>query len=416
MRRDVAADFEHDLVAVVHDEPPRIAGAPHPVDIDGDGAPEAGETHARERLAPGEERAEPLAGAAEPDDAGRVRSTSARDSGRRRRCRTERGAADADAGGDDDDVSVREQLEVDAESLPERRVTAGDRRGPARAPAGGRADRLRSASAPGPPARRPRGRERPHRRHGTRASRPHSPSQRFSPPPAAARRIVGRPDRHRRRGADVSPRRLPAGCAGSRRCPDHRCLHRHPARHAADAVQARRRPAQRRPSDHRPARPQHDHPHAPAGLADGRVSTKVTFPSPGPYKVVIDVYPKPTGPAWLVNYQLFTSITVAGTYVPKPLPPFNAEPDGRRRTTSSCTATPHLQAIDPALLDFTVTDAGREAGDVHAVVRRARARDLLPPGIARLLPHARLRARRLRLRERPRHGEGDAARPRHRES
>ena len=61
----------------------------------------------------------------------------------------------------------------------------------------------------------------------------------------------------------------------------------------------------------------------PPVAPDGRISTKVTFPSPGPYKVVIDVYPKPTGPASLVNYQLFTNITVAGTYVPKPLPPFS---------------------------------------------------------------------------------------------
>ena len=272
VRRDVAADFEHDLVAVVKDEPPRIDGAAHPVDIDGDGAPEAGETHARERLAPdGEERAEPLAGAAEPDDAGRVDRPRLRAAaGADDVAETERGAADADAGGDDDDASVREQLEVDAESLPERRVTAGDRRArPARAPAGGRADRRRSASAPGPPARRPPGR-------GASAS-----ASRYPGPPGRTRRrgaprrrrlrrrrLVGRPDRHHRRRAHVPPRRLPAGRAGSRRRPGDRCLHRHPARRrAADAVQARRGPAQRRPPDHRPARPQHDHPHAPAGRA-----------------------------------------------------------------------------------------------------------------------------------------------------
>ena len=95
------------------------------------------------------------------------------------------------------------------------------------------------------------------------------------------------------------------------------------------------------------------HVHPPVA-PDGRVSTKVTFPSPGPYKVVIDVYPKPTGPASLVNYQLFTSIKVAGTYVPKPLPPFSSTQtvNGYRFVLHG---RPHLRAIDPALLDFTVT-------------------------------------------------------------
>ena len=95
------------------------------------------------------------------------------------------------------------------------------------------------------------------------------------------------------------------------------------------------------------------HVHPPVA-PDGRVSTKVTFPSPGPYKVVIDVYPKPTGPASLVNYQLFTNISVAGTYAPKPLPPFSSTQtvDGYRFVLHG---RPHLQAIDPALLDFTVT-------------------------------------------------------------
>ena len=95
------------------------------------------------------------------------------------------------------------------------------------------------------------------------------------------------------------------------------------------------------------------HVHPPVG-ADGRVSTTVTLPAPGPYRVVIDVYPKPTGPASLVNYQLFTNIKVAGSYAPKPLPPFSRTQvvDGYRLVLHG---TPHLRAIDPALLDFTVT-------------------------------------------------------------
>ena len=359
VRRDVAADFEHDLVAVVKDEPPRIDGAPHPVDVDGDGAPEAGETHARERLAPGgEERAEPLAGAVEPDDTGRVDGPRLRAAaGADDVAETERGAADADAGGDDDDASVREQLEVDAESLPERRVTAGDRRGR-------RSVRRRVVERADSDRRRHRGRqhgdrqggERPHRRHGTRllpaalavaallaaagcggggssggptvtigaartyhlgGFRPAAPVRPGVPTTVAF--TVIQPD-----GEPLTQYKHGVG--------PHNGVHLIIVRHDLSTI---------------------IHMHPPVA-PDGRVSTKVTFPSPGPYKVVIDVYPKPTGPASLVNYQLFTSITVAGTYVPKPLPPFNPSQtvDGVHFVLHGM---PHLKAIDPALLDFTVT-------------------------------------------------------------
>jgi hypothetical protein len=95
------------------------------------------------------------------------------------------------------------------------------------------------------------------------------------------------------------------------------------------------------------------HEHPPVG-PDGRLSYAVTFPLPGPYRVVIDAYPK-TG--LLPNFQLFTTITVKGKYVPRPLPPFAAT-----QTVGGYTftlhGTPHLKAIDPALLDFTVTGPG----------------------------------------------------------
>jgi len=88
---------------------------------------------------------------------------------------------------------------------------------------------------------------------------------------------------------------------------------------------------------------------------DGRISETVTFPEPGPYRVVIDLYPKTNGPQ--SNYQLFTAITVAGAYKPQPLPPFQAgETEGGYRFTLH--GTPHLKAIVPAFLDFTVTGPG----------------------------------------------------------
>ncbi len=99
------------------------------------------------------------------------------------------------------------------------------------------------------------------------------------------------------------------------------------------------------------------HRHPPVGKT-GLISDEVTLPAPGPYRVVIDVYPKNSG--LVPNFQLFTTLTVAGTYTPQPLPPFQAS-----ETVSGYTfalhGTPHLRAITPALLDFTVTGPGGKA-------------------------------------------------------
>jgi hypothetical protein len=61
------------------------------------------------------------------------------------------------------------------------------------------------------------------------------------------------------------------------------------------------------------------HVHPPIGAA-GRVGENITLPTPGRYRVVVDAYPKLSGP--LRNFQLFRWITVAGAPVSKPLPPF----------------------------------------------------------------------------------------------
>jgi hypothetical protein len=94
------------------------------------------------------------------------------------------------------------------------------------------------------------------------------------------------------------------------------------------------------------------HRHPPVG-SNGLISDEITFPQPGPYRVVIDVYPKSAGP--VPNFQLFGTLTVAGKYEPQPLPPFRASEtvDGYRFTLHG---TPRLHAIQSALLDFTVTD------------------------------------------------------------
>ncbi len=100
------------------------------------------------------------------------------------------------------------------------------------------------------------------------------------------------------------------------------------------------------------------HRHPPIGL-NGRFSQVVTFPTPGRYRVVIDVYPAVTGP--FRNFQMFRWLDVAGRFKPQPLTPF--EPvvtvNGYRFALHS---KPRLHAIQSALLDFTVTDPnGRPA-------------------------------------------------------
>lgn len=93
------------------------------------------------------------------------------------------------------------------------------------------------------------------------------------------------------------------------------------------------------------------HHHPPIGPG-GRITDTITFSEPGPYRVVVDVYPKTSGP--IPNFQLFSSIRVAGTYRPQPLPPLRRVEtvDGYRFTLHGI---PHLHAIEADFLDFTVT-------------------------------------------------------------
>ena len=93
------------------------------------------------------------------------------------------------------------------------------------------------------------------------------------------------------------------------------------------------------------------HHHPPVG-PNGLISDTITFAKPGPYRVVIDVYPKTSGP--VPNFQIDSRITVAGAYHPQPLPPFRSSEtvDGYHFTLHG---TPHLRAIEPAFLDFTIT-------------------------------------------------------------
>jgi hypothetical protein len=99
----------------------------------------------------------------------------------------------------------------------------------------------------------------------------------------------------------------------------------------------------------------HRHPPVQPG---GRLTDTVVFPAGGPYRVVVDVYPKHAGQQ--PNFQLFSSLRVQGQYTPQPIPPFRSTEtvDGVRFTLKR---QPKLSAIEPAFLDFTVTANGKPA-------------------------------------------------------
>jgi hypothetical protein len=86
--------------------------------------------------------------------------------------------------------------------------------------------------------------------------------------------------------------------------------------------------------------------------ADGTVRQQLVFPSSGPYKVVIDAYPKQAGPS--PSFQLFKTIRVQGKYRPQPLPAYFGS-DSARGYTFSLNRAPGVRALQATLLNFTVT-------------------------------------------------------------
>jgi hypothetical protein len=99
------------------------------------------------------------------------------------------------------------------------------------------------------------------------------------------------------------------------------------------------------------------HVHPPIG-ANGKASVRLTLPEPGPYRVVVDAYPRATGQS---NFQLFSKIDVAGAYTPKALPSFDRAVvvDGYRFQLQG---RPRLRAIEAGFMTVTVTDPqGRPA-------------------------------------------------------
>jgi hypothetical protein len=96
------------------------------------------------------------------------------------------------------------------------------------------------------------------------------------------------------------------------------------------------------------------HRHPPMG-PDGVFKQLVTFPLPGPYRVILDVYPA-SGP--LPNFQLTkNTITVKGAYKPQALPPpaTAATVDGYHFRILKIEPSP-LKAVQSSLMTVNVTD------------------------------------------------------------
>ena len=117
------------------------------------------------------------------------------------------------------------------------------------------------------------------------------------------------------------------------------------------------------------------HRHPPIGK-NGLIQQRWSFSKPGPYHVLVDLYPATPGPGY-VNFQLFKTIHVAGAYHPQPLPPYRPEVTvgGWRFTIKRL---PVLR-LGPGRADHRDREQRRRtAGRVPALVRRDGARDLLP--------------------------------------
>lgn len=95
------------------------------------------------------------------------------------------------------------------------------------------------------------------------------------------------------------------------------------------------------------------HEHPPIG-ANGQLRQVVTFPAPGPYKVLVDVYPNVPGTP--PNFQLYRTVTVAGHYRPMRLPAFRPDivVDGYHIDMHSHQP---LRAIQAEFVHVDVTDA-----------------------------------------------------------
>lgn len=94
----------------------------------------------------------------------------------------------------------------------------------------------------------------------------------------------------------------------------------------------------------------------------GRVAQPIDFPSPGPYRVLVDVYPALEGAPR--NFQLHAEIRVAGAYHPEPLAPFKpvVTVDSYR---IALRVPRRIHPIDPVTLTATIRDPAGKLVTFH---------------------------------------------------
>jgi hypothetical protein len=338
VRRDVAADLEHELVAVAEHEGARIAPDADAVSVQTDISVESGQPLRRQRLAPDGEQAAERGRAVEDDDAGRVgRPEAGAAAGEHDTAELELRATQADGRRDDDDAAVREELDVHARGPVQRSGDTHAVRG-----------RRRVVTRPDADRRRHERRSEKHRKHlrhaipivalmvllagcggggsGTKQGIAIQPARTYRLELTPTKAPAGKPVAFR--GRVVQPDGTPLK-AFKRGSGPHTGVHLIFIRRDLSTIV---------------------HRHPPIA-ADGTFTDDIVFPEAGPYRVVVDAYPA-TGPQ--TNFQLFSSVRISGSYVPQPLPPLKTTQvvDGYRFTLHG---TPHLRAIEPAFLTFTVT-------------------------------------------------------------
>jgi hypothetical protein len=101
------------------------------------------------------------------------------------------------------------------------------------------------------------------------------------------------------------------------------------------------------------------HRHPPIG-PDGQIRQTLVFPSPGPYHLLVDIYPAHKGPGY-VNFQLTHTIHVQGAYSPQPLPPFSSQVTAGGLHFTLHGGDPRLKLAQAAVFTVTVTDRGKPA-------------------------------------------------------
>jgi hypothetical protein len=98
----------------------------------------------------------------------------------------------------------------------------------------------------------------------------------------------------------------------------------------------------------------------PAVAADGTVRQSISFPAPGRYHVLVDVYPVIPETPQLVNFQLTSTVSVRGAARPVPLPAFAPQVTvGGYRVRIE--QTPRITELEPSFMTIRIRAANGKA-------------------------------------------------------